>query len=92
MQTIQEINTAIMHSADLTNRDLDQIIESVKWRRAQLARMVARTLRVGDQVKFLSNRTGKLVIGQLEGIKIKNAIVNTSMGRYRVPMNMLEAA
>jgi hypothetical protein len=40
-------------------------------------------------VSFVSNRNGQKYSGTVDSIKIKNAIVATPMGRYRVPCNML---
>lgn len=75
---------------NFTNEELDQLAEAVKWARSQLTRQVARSLRPGDRVRFTSNRNGQTYTGLLEEIKIKNAIISTQQGRYRVPMNMLE--
>lgn len=88
---ITQINQEIM-TGNFTNADLDTVHEAVKYARSKLIRQAARTLRIGDQVKFTSNRNGRTYQGELKEIKIKNAIVQTAFGRYRVPMNMLEAA
>jgi len=88
--TIQEINSSIMFG-ELTNDQLDSVISAVKYARAQITKQNARTLRIGANVKFTSHRTGQTITGTVESIKIKNVIVSTSLGRYRVPANMLEA-
>ena len=88
---VMEINTEILQGG-FTNEQLNSITDAVRFARARLADQTKRTLRVGSQVKFTSNRNGSVYKGTLESIKIKNAIVATQMGRYRVPMNMLEAA
>jgi hypothetical protein len=85
-----EINTEILQGG-FTNEQLNSITDAVRFARARLADQTKRTLRVGSQVKFTSNRNGSVYKGTLESIKIKNAIVATQMGRYKVPMNMLEA-
>lgn len=85
---INDINQAIIHS-DFTNDQLDSILMSVKFRRQQIAHEVKRELRPGVTVSFVSNRNGKKYLGTVDSIKIKNAIVSTSLGRYRVPCNML---
>jgi hypothetical protein len=87
---ITEINTAIIQG-NFTNDQLTSINDAVKFARSKLVRKVANTMRVGSQVQFTSNRNGVTYKGTLESIKIKNAIVSTSLGKYRVPMNMLEA-
>ena len=88
---ITELNAAII-AGNWTNEQLNSIGDAVRFARARLADQTKRTLRVGSQVKFTSNRNGATYKGTLESIKIKNAIVATQMGRYKVPMNMLEAA
>lgn len=87
---IKDINAAII-AGNWTNEQLNSINDAVRFARARLADQTKRTLRVGSQVKFTSNRNGATYKGTLESIKIKNAIVATAVGRYKVPMNMLEA-
>jgi tRNA(Ile2) C34 agmatinyltransferase TiaS len=79
-----------IRNGTLTNDDLNLIIEAVKFKRTQNGREAARTLRIGEQVTF----TGKngTVVGRLEQIKIKKAIVVSGFTRWNVPLSMLEAA
>ena len=85
---INDINQVIMQS-EFTNDQLDSILMAVKFRRQQITKDVRRELRPGVTVSFVSNRTGQKYSGKVDSIKIKNAIVTTPMGRYRVPCNML---
>ena len=78
-----------IRNGDLNNDDLNLIIEAVKFKRAQNGRQAARTLKIGEQVSF-NGRNG-VVIGTLEQIKIKKAIVVSGMTRWNVPLAMLEA-
>jgi hypothetical protein len=87
---INTINGAIMRGG-YSNDDLNSIMDAVKYARSKLGRAKLRAFGVGDSVKFTSNRNGKVYKGVVEGVKIKNVIVNTAMGRFRVPANMLEA-
>jgi len=87
---ISEINGSIMYGK-FTNDQLLSIIDAVRFAQSQLRSQVARSLRPGDAVQFRSNRNHQVYKGTLESIKIKNAIVQTALGKYRVPMNMLEA-
>ena len=87
---IRQINTEIMQG-NWSNEELSLMIEAIKWRRAQLAKDVKRQLRLGDQVSFTSQKMGGVVTGTVESIKVKFATVNTARGRWRVPINMLEA-
>jgi K+-transporting ATPase A subunit len=85
---INQVNSAIMHG-NFTNDQLDAVLQAVKFAREQLRKEVRRELRIGCTVSFISNRNGQKYSGTVDSIKIKNAIVATSMGRYRVPCNML---
>ena len=78
-----------IRNGDLNNDDLNLIIEAVKYRRAQNGRQAARTLRIGEQVQF--NGKNGIVVGRLEQIKIKKAIVVSGMTRWNVPLAMLES-
>jgi hypothetical protein len=44
---------------------------------------------LGDNVEFTSNKTGRLMRGHVTKIAIKYITVNTGMGLWRVPANML---
>ena len=85
---INQINSAIMHGG-FTNDQLDSILSAIKFAREQIRREVRRELRIGCTVSFISNRNGQKYSGKVDSIKIKNAIVVTPLGRYRVPCNML---
>ena len=78
-----------IRNGDLNNDDLNLIIEAVKFKRAQNGRQAARTLKLGEQVSF-NGRNG-VVVGRLEQIKIKKAIVVAGQTRWNVPLAMLEA-
>ena len=89
MTKAQEIKFEIMGNP-FTNAEITELTEALQYARSKLTRSVARTLSPGAQVQFRSNRNGQVYKGTIDSIKIKNAIVVTAMGRYRVPMNMLE--
>ncbi len=88
---IGTLNGAIMRG-NFTNDELTSIIDAVKFARAQLGRAKLRSFARGDSVKFTSARNGRTYVGTVEDVKIKNVVVNTQFGRYRVPANMLESA
>lgn len=79
-----------INNTGFTNKQLDEISDAVKYARGQLGKRVGRSLTVGTMVKFTSNRNGRVYQGTLDALKIKNAIVTTPIGKFRVPMNMLE--
>jgi len=76
--------------SDLDNDSLNMIIEAVKFARAQNARKAANSLKLGQRVRF-NGRNGP-VVGTLEQVKIKKAIVLANFTRWNVPLSMLEAA
>ena len=88
---IQAIKSAIMFG-NLSNEDINTVVEAVKYARAQMTRVKTRSFRVGDSVKFTSNRNGFTYTGKVEKIKIKYVLVRTGSSVFNVPANMLEAA
>jgi hypothetical protein len=88
MLTIQEVNRAIMLQT-WTNTELSSMIDAVKWNREQLAKRVKRSITVGDNVEFTSSKTGRTMRGFVKKVAIKYVTVDTGMGLWRVPANML---
>ena len=88
MLTIQDVNRAIMLQ-EWTNTELSSMIDAVKWNREQLSKRIKRSIGVGDNVEFTSNKTGRLMRGLVTKVAIKYVTVDTGMGLWRVPANML---
>jgi hypothetical protein len=88
MLTIQEVNRAIMLQ-EWTNVELSSMIDAVKWNKEQLARQIKRSIGRGDNVEFTSSKTGRLTRGFVTKVAIKYVTVDTGMGMWRVPANML---
>ena len=87
--TINEINQAII-AGNFSNDQLNSIGMAVKFARAQLGKQNKNAFTVGDTVRFDSR--GRRYVGIVKRILVKNVVVQTSLGNYRVPANMLEAA
>ena len=85
--TVYELTRAII-KGNYTNDELTEIIEAVKYAPSQLGRNVTFQLRPGDTVSFVG-RGNRTVTGTVSDIKIKNVIVSTPTGKWRVPANML---
>ena len=85
---ITQINTAILQGG-WTNDQLSSMIDAVKFARARLTEQTKRSLRIGDNVNFTSNKTGQNVTGVVTKIAIKYVTVRTIAGLWRVPANML---
>ena len=88
MLTIQQVNQAIMLQT-WTNTELSSMIDAVKWNREQLSKRIKRSISVGDNVEFTSSKTGRLTRGFVTKVAIKYVTVNTGMGLWKVPANML---
>ena len=79
-----------LRSGTFTNQDLDLISEAFKFARAQLGRSIKHKLVPGAQVSFISNRNGQKYTGKVRKVNIKYVVVDTPLGGYRVPANMIE--
>ena len=88
MLTIQDVNRAIMLQ-EWTNTELSSMIDAVKWNRERLAKRIKYSITVGDNVEFTSSKTGRAMRGFVTKVAIKYVTVNTGMGLWKVPANML---
>ena len=84
----QDIIREIKHGV-FTNDELNQIGRAIQFARAQLAHEVKREIFPGATVYF-KDRYGRRIVGKVDSVKIKNAVISTANGRYRVPCSMLE--
>lgn len=71
-----------------TNEELNELISQIKMRRQQLTKAVVRSIVKGDKVTFTGR--GQVYNGTVVDVKIKNLIVETQLGRYRVPASMVK--
>jgi len=85
---IEKLNSAIMFGS-FTNSELSSIIDAVKYAKSRLQKTTIRSLMVGDNVSFTSNKTGQNITGFVTKIAIKYVTVKTVQGLWRVPANML---
>jgi len=88
MMTTAQICRIIEHG-QLNDQDLNSVITAVKYARRTLQRKVTSSLMVGDNVEFASSKTGRVMRGHVTKIAIKYVTVNTGLGMWRVPANML---
>jgi hypothetical protein len=88
MLSIKEVNQAIMLQS-WTNTELSSMIDAVKWSRERLSKQIKRSISTGDNVEFTSNKTGRLMRGFVTKVAIKYVTVNTGLGLWKVPANML---
>jgi hypothetical protein len=78
--------TALIHSMD--KDQVNSLVESIKLRRTRLAREATGSFTIGDNVQFVG-RGGATVRGTVAKIAIKNIVVETNQGRWKVPASML---
>ena len=71
-----------------SNDELNTLNEYIKMRRQQITKANVRSIVKGDKVTFTSR--GTVYSGTVMDVKIKNLIVDTQLGRYRVPASMVE--
>ena len=85
---LMEIQGKIM---GLDNDDLNNLIDSIKFRRNQIQQEAKRLFKVGDKVFFLNKKKGK-VEGMVTKINKKYIIVDETHGMmsWRVSPTLLE--
>ena len=88
MLSIKEVNSAIMLQS-WTNTELSSMIDAVKWNRESLSKQIKRSITLGANVEFTSSKSGRLMRGHVTKIAIKYVTVNTGLGLWKVPANML---
>jgi len=89
--SVNHIVTELMSGA-LTNDDIEQVTQALKYARAQVGREVKRQLAPGASVKFYHPKQNFYIAGTVNRIKQKYVLVDTPKGRYNVPANLLEPA
>jgi hypothetical protein len=89
--SVNQIIAELMSGA-LTNDDIEQVAQALKYARAQVGREVKRQLAPGASVKFYHPKQNFYIAGTVNRIKQKYVLVDTAKGRYNVPANLLEMA
>lgn len=88
--TAQEIVSAIV-TGTFNADEVRSFYDAYKFASTQLSRKNTFTLRRGDRVKF-TGRSGVVITGEVDDVKVKNVIVKVANTRYRVPASLLSAA
>ena len=89
--SVNHIVTELM-SGTLTNDDIEQVTQALKYARAQVGREVKRQLAPGASVRFYHPKQNFYIAGTVNRIKQKYVLVDTPKGRYNVSANLLEPA
>ena len=85
---IKQINSAIMFGT-WTDTELSSMIDAIKFARAGLQKQTIRSLTLKSNVEFTSHKTGRTMRGFVQKIAQKYVTVDTGMGLWKVPANML---
>ena len=72
-----------------SNEELNTLVEYIKMRRQQITKQAVRSVSKGAKVTF-TGRNGTVYNGKVVDVKIKNLVVETQLGRYRVPASMVK--
>ena len=87
---MNNVQTAITAIRNMTNDEINQVVEAIKLQRTFNARQTARTLTVGDTVSF-DARTRGVITGTVTKINRKTVIVNTpTQGKWKVTASILK--
>ncbi len=87
MTKFETLSHFVLTQAD--NEELNTLVEYIRMRRQQITKQNVRSITKGDKVTF-TGRTGTVYNGTVVDVKIKNLIVETQLGRYRVPASMVK--
>tara|TARA_Y100000758_G_C15899725_1_gene367307 strand:- start:225 stop:509 length:285 start_codon:yes stop_codon:yes gene_type:complete len=81
--------TDTMHLVqNMTATQVDDVVEAIKLRRTRMHRDAVHVLNVGDKVKF-TGRGNKTVTGTITKKAVKNVIIDTGAGKWRVPASIV---
>ena len=86
---MKDFNQTLTSVHSMTTSEINLLVDAIKLRRTALAKGAARSISVGDQVRF-AGRGGSTVRGTVRKVNPKTVIVDTaSSGRWRVTASML---
>ena len=87
-----KLSTIIAEIHNMESKDLNKVVEAVKYARSQAHRQMANTLKQGDVVMF-DGKYGKTVKGTVIKTAIKYVSVDCGIeGKWRVPAAHLRLA
>jgi len=86
---MNNVQTAITAIRNMSNDEINQVVEAIKLQRTYNARQTARALSVGDTVSF-TGRGGATVTGVVEKINRKTVIVKEGFTKWKVTASLLK--
>jgi hypothetical protein len=88
---MSNIDQALALINTLNSAEISQVVEAVKLRRNYIGMQAKHAFNIGDRVTF-TGRRGVTVTGTVTKKAIKNIVVDTVQGKWKVPASMLSAA
>ena len=86
--TDTKLNEILASVQSMTSDQVNAIVEAIKLRRTRMHRDAVHELNVGDKVKF-TGRGNNIVTGTIEKKAIKNVVIDTGAGKWRVPASIV---
>lgn len=87
--TDKTLNETLTNIQSMSPDQIALVVDAVKLRRNRINNQAMHTVQVGDSVQF-TGRNNNVVSGKVTKKAIKYVTVDTGMGRWKVPANMLE--
>lgn len=87
--TTKQFSDMLSQVHGLDQDQVNQLVDAIKLRRNRINNQAMHTVQVGNNVKF-TGRNGNTITGKVTKKAIKYVTVDTGMGRWKVPANMLE--
>tara|TARA_B100000959_G_scaffold121246_2_gene127466 strand:- start:2313 stop:2594 length:282 start_codon:yes stop_codon:yes gene_type:complete len=83
-------NIRIVHKyiRSASMNEIRELTDLIRTRKETLGRQKMQELKVGDKVTF--DNKGKIISGTIRKKNIKRVVVDTEMGGWNVPVNVLE--
>ena len=86
--TTKQFSDMLSQVHSLDQDQVNQLVDAIKLRRNRINNMAMHGVQVGNSVSF-TGRGGNTVTGKVVKKAIKYVTVDTGMGRWKVPANML---
>ena len=89
--TDKDFNTTLASVHSMSQNQVNALVDAIKLRRTHMHRDAVHGLNIGDRVKF-TGRRGETITGTVEKKAIKNVIIDTGAGKWRVPASIVTTA
>jgi|TARA_R110001583_G_scaffold83219_1_gene219952 hypothetical protein len=87
----KDFNTTLASVHSMSQDQVNALVDAIKLRRTHMHRDAVHELNIGDRVKF-TGRRGDTITGTITKKAIKNVIIDTGAGKWRVPASIVTNA